>query len=235
MDEKSMILEQEHREKEKRRKKYKKLKWTVGILAVALVIGGIWYIGWGRKLISAQESTEVKIQVASGQNVVYAQIVAINGNEITYAVAEETDVQMPGTEAEDTDVRGQRGDGRSEGKSEMPDMGSMSGGMGEMPDMGSMPEAMGDMPDMEGKSGGRDEMPTQPQGGTEMQNMFSYGDTVYQVGGETVTTYIPVGTAVTTKLGTVTTFSRLSAGDCVALVTEGTEAEQVIMAVYIIG
>ena len=47
--------------------------------------------------------------------------------------------------------------------------------------------------------------------------------------------HIPVGTNVTTKLGTVTTFSRLAADDYVALVIEKDGDEDVIAAVYIIG
>ena len=46
------------------------------------------------------------------------------------------------------------------------------------------------------------------------------------------TAFIPVGTPVTTKLGTVTTFSRLAAGDNVALVTADVDGE--IEAVYIV-
>lgn len=45
----------------------------------------------------------------------------------------------------------------------------------------------------------------------------------YEQDGETVTTLIPVGTVVTTKLGTTTTFSRLSAGDTIQMVLEDGE------------
>ena len=50
-----------------------------------------------------------------------------------------------------------------------------------------------------------------------------------------ITAYIPIGTEVITKLGTTTTFSRLAAGDYVALVMEEEDGEQIIMAVYIVG
>ena len=52
---------------------------------------------------------------------------------------------------------------------------------------------------------------------------------------EKITTYIPVGTEVITKLGTTTTFSRLAAGDYVALIMEEENGEQIIMSVYIVG
>lgn len=45
----------------------------------------------------------------------------------------------------------------------------------------------------------------------------------YEQDGETVTTLIPVGTTVTTKLGTTTTFSRLSAGNTIQMVLEDGE------------
>ncbi len=64
---------------------------------------------------------------------------------------------------------------------------------------------------------------------------FTYDDVTYQLTEESNTMLIPVGTDVTTRLGTVTTFSRLAAGDCVALVMQEVDGEDVIMAVYIIG
>ena len=66
-------------------------------------------------------------------------------------------------------------------------------------------------------------------------NQFTYDNKTYRIGSESITTYIPVGTNVTTKLGTVTTFSRLAADDYVALVIEKDGDEDVIAAVYIIG
>ncbi|MBQ7918490.1 MAG: hypothetical protein IJ324_00910 [Lachnospiraceae bacterium] len=139
---------------------------------------------------------------------------------------------------------------------EMPDMGSMPEGM-EMPDMGSMPEEM-EMPDMsdmsQGRGQGRGQGGEQSRTGTQGQNRgegqggrgenmaavaaedgITYDGVLYKMGEESFTTYIPVGTVVTTKLGTETTFSRLAAGDYVALVVDGQGDEQVIMAVYIIG
>ena len=64
---------------------------------------------------------------------------------------------------------------------------------------------------------------------------FTYDGVTYQLTDESDTMQIPVGTDVTTRLGTVTTFSRLAAGDCVALVMQEVDGEDVIMSVYIIG
>lgn len=203
MDEKSMILEQERQEKAKKRKKRKKYKWMAGILAIVLAIGATWYVGWGRYLLAEKEADAVVIKVSAGQSVTYAKITAINGNEITYAIAEKMDVKLPENGEE------------SAGEGRRPQM----GGRGQMGGFGQM-------------GSGRDNTNTTSAADT---NMFTYEDAVYRVGEESVTTYIPVGTDVTTKLGTVTTFSRLSAGDCVAIVTEKDGDSQIIMAVYIIG
>ena len=50
---------------------------------------------------------------------------------------------------------------------------------------------------------------------------------------ETCTALIPVGTQVITRLGTAVTFSRLAAGDHVALIMEESGGESVIVKVYI--
>lgn len=276
MDEKSMILEQERQEKEKKRKKRKKYKMAAGILVILLLAGGTWYAGWGRYLLAEKEADTVEIKVSAGQSVTYARITAINGNEITYAIAEKMDVELPENSEESAGEggrpggagRGQRGEGTSQTTeggfplkenettsdvisevastegSQRPDTSAASAG-GEIPSMSGMPGG-GEMPDMSNMpQGGRGQMGGFGQMGSNRNNanavsavdtnIFTYEDTVYRVGEESVTTYIPVGTDVTTKLGTVTTFSRLSTGDCVAIVTEEDEDTQIIMAVYIIG
>lgn len=48
----------------------------------------------------------------------------------------------------------------------------------------------------------------------------------YELNGETVTTLIPVGTTVTTKLGTTTTFSRLYAGNTIVMITHDLKVAQ---------
>ena len=112
------------------------------------------------------------------------------------------------------DMSGGRQGGMS-GGGNMPG-GQMSGG--QMPGEGSISGgdmAEGGMPGGFGGSGS-------PMGGSQEESVQ-------------ITTYIPVGTEVITKLGTTTTFSRLAAGDYVALIMEEDGDEQVIMKVYIIG
>jgi hypothetical protein len=68
-----------------------------------------------------------------------------------------------------------------------------------------------------------------------VQAALVYGNVSYALSTETGEDMIPVGTKVTTRLGTVSTFSRLRAGDYVALVMNLNGNEQVIAAVYVIG
>ncbi len=233
MDERTMIREQERLAKEAKQKKTKKYKIIFGTLTAVLLAGGVWYAGWGRKMLAQEVSTAVKIEKSVGQEVVYAQIKSIYGNEITYAAAEA---------AEETQTS-EKGQTETSPQGERPSMGGFPGG-GEMPDMSGGFPGGGEMPDMSGGFPGGGERPNRGESGrgentvssgrTET-NQFTYENTTYRVGTETVTTYIPVGTDVTTKLGTVTTFSRLTAGDYVALVTEKDGDETIITAVYIIG
>lgn len=48
----------------------------------------------------------------------------------------------------------------------------------------------------------------------------------YELNGETVTTLIPVGTTVTTKLGTTTIFSRLYVGNTIVMITHDLKVAQ---------
>ncbi len=240
---------------------------VIGVVVILLLVCIFCIVGT-RKQNTQKKTDGVKIKKEIGQEVVFAQILEVNGNEITYAIAEE--VENNGTvggkeknsEKEGANQSGARPSGR-------PEMGEMPQGMqppsgmempegmqppsgmempegfegfggenapdmsdlGEMPqgfDGGSMPE-MGEMPDFSGGMPDRGAMTTDND-----TSMFMYNETTYRVSEETVTTYIPVGTDVTTKLGTVTTFSRLAAEDCIALVTEKAKGTTVIVAVYII-
>ena len=250
MDEKLMVREQDRLAKEKRKKKYRKRKIAAAVVTGCLIIGSIWYVGWGRNLKPEVENV-VQIETSAGQKIIYADLTAVKGNEIMYLVAKEQDTAEDATE-EDTPYKDQMpdmskmpGGGEMPDMSKMPDRSQMPGG-GEMPDMSKMPGG-GEMPDMSKVPGGG-EMPDMSQmfGGrgnedgmfseeVKQSSVFTYNDVVYEVTDESVTTMIPVGTDVITKLGNVTTFSRLAAGDKVALVVEEEQDRQVIVAVYIIG
>lgn len=229
LDERSMIREQDRLAREKKKRKNSKKKRIGSAVVLVILAGGVWYFFWGRNLLVREEETSVQITASAGQEIQYARLTGIKGNEITYTLAEA--LETDGNINNDGVAVGENG-------GEMPDMG---GGMpsGGMPDFSGDLEA-GEIPDMSqmdgntmfegrnGSFGGRG-----GQGGST--NTFTYDGVTYQLTDETITAQIPVGTDVTTKLGTVTTFSRLASGDCVALVTEKAGEERIIVAVYIIG
>ncbi len=88
------------------------------------------------------------------------------------------------------------------------------------------------MPDMSNFSGG--ERPSRDKNSQKSTTLTLNGVT-YALSDETEITQIPVGTVVTTKLGTKTTFSRISAGDYLAVVTEEIDGVKTIIAIYIVG
>ena len=161
---------------------------------------------------------------------------SVNGNEINYTVLREIETVENTTEADGSNEKGGRPSGD---KGSRPDMGSM-------PDGASMPEGFdprsmgGNFP---GGFGGSDsENFGNRRGGSgnggqrnSSSTVLTYDGVSYGLTENTATALIPVGTDVITKLGTKTTFSRISAGDCLALVTEVIGGEEVIMAVYIVG
>lgn len=62
------------------------------------------------------------------------------------------------------------------------------------------------------------------------QNQREYTDT-----GETMEYRIPVGTDVETRLGSITTFSRLASGDRIAILFDTAEQEEFIRKIWIVG
>lgn len=95
----------------------------------------------------------------------------------------------------------------------------MTGERPTMPENGEV-SRFGERPSVTDNGKAQGEMP---------QRGLSYKET-----NEMVTMLIPVGTEVTTKLGATTTFSRLSAGDVIAILMEEDEGEQQIVAIQII-
>ncbi len=217
-----------------------KRKIIIFSVAAIIALGGA-YTVWRINTVSAD--TGVSISAGFGEEVVYAQLTAVRGNEISYQLANKneqttdstTTLDQAGTEKQSFQ-RGDRPD-RSQMTGDMP---SMDG----MPDMSSMPD-MSNMPDM-GSMQGMENMPSM-DGMPDMSSMpsmtfsasvqtaedgFTYNNETYILTEEEMTELIPVGTPVTTKLGTVTTFSRLAAGDSIAIIRNTSTGE--ITAVYII-
>ena len=204
--------------KQKRRRR-KRLLILLAVLLLCLAAGGGGFFLWMRSRRAVQET--VQITAGEQEEITYARIDTIVGNEmettlLDASVAEQMEAgaaeMAAGGEAEGMAAGG----GMPEGM-EMPE-GGMPEGM-EMPG-GGMPEGMempgGGMPEgMEMPGGGMPEGMEMPDAAEEPGD----GRTA-EAGGETKTWQIPVGTDVITTLGVSTTFSRLSAGDVIAVLTE---------------
>ena len=81
------------------------------------------------------------------------------------------------------------------------------------------------------------EMPAgeMPTGEIPTEETSESSDVTYTALDEERTMMIPVGTEVVTKLGTVTTFSRLASGDVMKILTEKSGDEDVILKIWIVG
>lgn len=232
--------------KKKQEERAKKRKKRIIIILIVIVIIAIASFA-GYKIYKAKkdaENSEAIVQATEDQELVYAEITKIAGNNITVTLLEEQDsATVAGSdgaessapqmgEAEDTASEESSEDAAivedssDEGSSESGEAGSNDlqksgkGGMGG-PQSGEAPS--GDMPSGDAPSG------DMPSGGNDMAsggqmpsaesgestNVVTYVET------ETGVEYqIPVGTSVITKLGTSATFSSLSTGDVIAIALE---------------
>ena len=193
--------------KQKRRRR-KRLLILLAVLLLCLAAGGGGFFLWMRSRRAVQET--VQITAGEQEEITYARIDTIVGNEM-----ETTLLDASVAEQMEAGAAEMAAGGEAEG---MAAGGGMPEGM-EMPE-GGMPEGMempgGGMPEgMEMPGGGMPEGMEMPDAAEEPGD----GRTA-EAGGETKTWQIPVGTDVITTLGVSTTFSRLSAGDVIAVLTE---------------
>lgn len=217
--------------------KGKSRKGLIIALLIRFMVVGVGVCGlYLLRTHAADENKEPALE--EGQEYAYAKITSISGNEMEYTILEAQKVEFNDMQGKE---RGFKGAAAQDGETSdnigsmpsgggMPDMGSMSSGGG-MPDMGSMPSGggmsdMGIMPSGGGmpsgnKAEGNEKSGEQKfpnQGGADSsQNavMMTYTET-----DETGQMQIPVGTEVETKLGTITTFSRLSNGDIIKMLLQ---------------
>lgn len=227
VDDKFLIREQERLNREKKRQKNRKKKRIALAVCVVIVAAVIYYLGWGRALLAASQNTDiVEISAGAGQEIVYAFLNSVRGNEITYTVTSQEEAEGIGGSPALLQM--------PEGEEGMPE------GIGEVPEgIGEVPKGTEEMPDGRGivSEGMVDSIVMQPEGmmdGRVALPEDTDEEPASTAASETVTAYIPVGTPVTTRLGTVTTFSRLAAGDYVALVVDKKQDGDTIAAVYIV-
>ena len=200
----------------KKRRRRKKMLIFLTVLLCLLAIAGGGFLLWQRSQRAAQEA----VQITAGENeeITYARISTIVGNEIEAALLEGAAAEQTGTAGTQT-----AGDAASEN--------NVTSADGEMTSEGTAEEGMSD-----GGTAGGEMQGGMPQrdgsgfaaGGTGGQT----GRSAYTETGETKSWQIPVGTDVITSLGVTTTFSRLSAGDVIAVLTE--EGTDNILKIWIV-
>ena len=200
----------------KKRRRRKKMLIFLTVLLCLLAIAGGGFLLWQRSQRAAQEA----VQITAGENeeITYARISTIVGNEIEAALLEGAAAERTGTAGTQT-----AGDAASEN--------NVTSADGEMTSEGTAEEGMSD-----GGTAGGEMQGGMPQrdgsgfaaGGTGGQT----GRSAYTETGETKSWQIPVGTDVITSLGVTTTFSRLSAGDVIAVLTE--EGTDNILKIWIV-
>ena len=195
----------------KKRRRRKKMLIFLTVLLCFLATSGGGFLLWQRSQRAAQEA----VQITAGENeeITYARISTIVGNEIETAHLEGTAPEQTGTAGTQTVDDAMTSEGTAE--EGMPDGGTAEG---EMP--GGMSE--GGISDSGRAEGGMpDGMPQQNGSGFVTGGAGDQtGRSTYTETGETKSWQIPVGTDVITSLGVTTTFSRLSAGDVIAVLTE---------------
>ena len=223
----------------KKRRRRKKMLIFLTVLLCFLAASGGGFLLWQRSQRAAQEA----VQIVAGENeeITYARITTIVGNEIETALLEGTAPEQTGTAGTQTaDDAASAGDAASENNvtsadGEMTSEGTAEEGMsdggtagGEM--QGGMSE--GGMPDSGTAEGGTPDGGPAEEGGSGFAAGGQSGRSAYTETGETKSWQIPVGTDVITSLGVTTTFSRLSAGDVIAVLTE--EGTDNILKIWIV-
>lgn len=220
-------------------------KKIVIVLILVFIFGGVGISGYW--YFSGDKNKIEEIKVGENQSLVIAQINQIDGNEITYAIAKEADFLQnrsgekgnssteENKDSQDND-REKRDNDNFGGRQNMPEgsmpQGERPGDMGE----GSMPqrEQSNDM-NKGAMSSDKTEDSSEGQEGESDKKNTQRNKVMYTLTGEEETTLIPVGTTVTTQLGTTTTFSRLAVGDMIKLLMEkDKDGKDVIVGIWMI-
>lgn len=185
-------------------KKRKVLLFVLLVFFIAAAGMGAYFV-CSQKIKAAESSQEIVLE--EGQELLYAKITSISGNEMVYALLEEQTVDF--TELEN-----------AKGRSGMPSSKKMSADENplnsENPLNGEMPSG-GERPTGDASSNNRNKRTPDNVPSEDMQNRAM---TTYTETGKTGQIQIPVGTDVETKLGTITTFSRLSNGDTIRMLLQ---------------
>lgn len=198
-----------------RKKKALRRKLFILLFIFFAAASGIGIFFYQRQQKEAAANATVEIIAEEGQQILYAEITQIQGNEITFVEADPNISEVPAEGSFEPPA---------DSSPEIPVEGFLetSGENLLDPSTDNSPETPGESP-----------LDQTDESSPETPNKNSSdppAEASPETPGESRTMQIPVGTEVITMLGAVTTFSRLDADDTVAIVLEGDD----IIRIYII-
>lgn len=225
-----------------------------------IMIATLCFTGCSNESDTTQTAEE--IQLSSNQTLVIGQVTEINGNDMVLALAEEKTMEGMSSSKGGFGMKGQsqtsnsstNQDSSTSNESQQntsseqtpPDMSGTTGTTSGQtpPDMSGMSSDSSShtRPDMNSQSSENSTSNTNTDA-TDSNKPVQESDsdtetkttTYYQLTGDQQTVRIPVGTEVTTLLGTATTFSRIAVDDTLKLVMEkNADGDEVVVAVYIV-
>ncbi len=185
-----------------------KVKWIVVILILFMVAGAGVYCWYLPQAHAADENNEPALE--EGQEYAYAKITSILGNEMTYVELEAQAVDF--NDLREKDGANENASGAKRDMAGQREERVSDGDMQNIPAAGAMPANSAAA--RAGRSGVQ-KTPAQDKTDYTQAAVMTYSET--DVTGQI---QIPVGTEVETKLGTVTTFSRLSNGDIIKMLLQ---------------
>lgn len=185
-----------------------KVKWIVVILILFMAAGAGVYCWYLPQTHAADENNEPVLE--EGQEYAYAKITSILGNEMTYVELEAQAVDF--NDLREKDGANENASGAKRDMAGQREERVSDGDMQNIPAAGAMPANSAAA--RAGRSGVQ-KTPAQDKTDYTQAAVMTYSET--DVTGQI---QIPVGTEVETKLGTITTFSRLSNGDIIKMLLQ---------------
>lgn len=198
-------------------------------------------VGCGNSDSTGNKALDGELNLESNQSLVIAQVTAIYGNEITLALAEKVDNS---TTNENKSKEGNQNTTDADVSTIANDTSSNQDTSSIASDTSSNQNASAkrsvtnsqDSTVTKGDTSNEDSTAKESSSDDKTDKKDQIQVTRYTLTGEEMTATIPVGTPVTTLLGTVTTFSRIAVDNTLQIVTEtNKDGEEIIVAIYIVG
>ena len=209
-----------------KKKKKKKRRNRIIVIIVIVLAATIAYGSYKYKLYQeelAAEEADV-LAVSDGEELIYGEITSIIGNDMTISVLETGDDSsmassaIAATSGSTDDASFAKSGGQDGGMTPPSGDSSMAASGDSSASMELSDTAISDGQTMGAPTGaptGTSGMTGKNMGGASTSDQQTFTET-----GETAEYEIPVGTDVTTRLGSTTTFSKLSSGDVVGIIVE---------------